>query len=45
VPIIRVGLVQPIVRMVVLIRPEGADARPTVRAVTGIVQDAISDHR
>jgi DNA-binding transcriptional LysR family regulator len=45
VPIIRVGLVQTIVRNVVLIRPEGADARPTVRAVTEIVQDVISDHQ
>jgi DNA-binding transcriptional LysR family regulator len=45
VPIIRVGLVQPIVRKVVLIRPEGADARPTVRAVTEIVQHVIGNRR
>jgi DNA-binding transcriptional LysR family regulator len=45
VPIIRIALVQEIVRKVVLIRPEGAGARPTVRAVTEIVQEVISDHR
>jgi DNA-binding transcriptional LysR family regulator len=45
VPIIRIALVQEIVRKIVLIRPAGADARPTVRAVTEIVQDVISDHR
>ncbi len=45
VPIIRIALLQPIVRKVVLIRPEGAGARPTVRAVTEIVQEVISDHR
>src|SRR4029453_12083567 len=41
VPIIRIALVQKIVRKVVLIRPAGADARPTVRAVTEIVQHVI----
>ncbi len=45
VPIIKIALVQEIVRKIVLIRPAGADARPTVRAVTEIVQDVISDHR
>jgi hypothetical protein len=45
VPIIRIALVQEIVRKIVLIRPAGADARPTVRAVTEIVQDVIGDHR
>lgn len=39
VPIIRIALVQEIV----LIRPAGADARPTIRAVAEIVQDGISD--
>jgi DNA-binding transcriptional LysR family regulator len=43
VPIIRIALVQKIVRKVVLIRPAGAEARPTVRAVTEIVQQVISD--
>lgn len=34
VAITRIALVQDVVRSVVLIRPEGSDARPTVRAVT-----------
>jgi DNA-binding transcriptional LysR family regulator len=38
VPIIRIALRQEIMRTVVLIRPEGSDARPTVRAVTEAVQ-------
>lgn len=41
VPIIRIALMQRIVRKIVLIRPEGANARPTVRAVTEIVQEVI----
>jgi DNA-binding transcriptional LysR family regulator len=45
VPIIRIALVQEIVRKVVLIRPQGATARPTVRAVSEIVQNVISDRR
>src|SRR5215213_1205155 len=45
VPIIRIALVQEIVRKIVLIRPAGAAARPTVRAVTEIVQHVISDRR
>jgi DNA-binding transcriptional LysR family regulator len=45
VPIIRIGLRQAVVRAVVLIRPEGSDTRPTVRAVTETVQQVISDHR
>jgi hypothetical protein len=45
VPIIRIALLQKIVRKIVLIRPEGADARPTVRAVTKIVQTVIGDRR
>ena len=45
VPIIRIALVQEIVRKIVLIRPAGAAARPTVRAVTEIVQHVISDGR
>jgi DNA-binding transcriptional LysR family regulator len=45
VPIIRIALVQEIVRKIVLIRPEGACARPTVRAVSEIVQEVISDNQ
>jgi hypothetical protein len=45
VPIIQIALKQEIVRNIVLIRPAGADARPTVRAVTEIVQHVISDRR
>jgi DNA-binding transcriptional LysR family regulator len=45
VPIIRIALLQPIVRKIVWIRPAGADARPTVRAVTEIVQNVIGDHQ
>jgi hypothetical protein len=45
VPIIRLAPIQEIVRKIVLIRRAGADARPTVRAVTEIVQDVISDRR
>jgi DNA-binding transcriptional LysR family regulator len=45
VPIIRIALLQKIVRKIVLIRPEGADARPTVRAVTEIVQEVIGGSR
>ena len=41
VPITRIALRQEIVRTVVLIRPEGSDARPTVRAVTETVQQVI----
>jgi DNA-binding transcriptional LysR family regulator len=41
VPIIRIALRQEIVRTVVLIRPAGSDARPTVRAVTETVQRVI----
>jgi len=41
VPIIRIALRQEIMRTVVLIRPEGSDARPTVRAVTETVQEVI----
>jgi DNA-binding transcriptional LysR family regulator len=45
VPIIRLAPIQEIVRKIVLIRRAGAGARPTVRAVTEIVQDVISDRR
>jgi DNA-binding transcriptional LysR family regulator len=45
VPIIRIALLQKIVRKIVLIRQEGADARPTVRAVTEIVQEVIGGSR
>jgi DNA-binding transcriptional LysR family regulator len=42
VPILRIALTQEITRKIVLIRPERADARPTVRAVTEIVEQVIS---
>jgi DNA-binding transcriptional LysR family regulator len=45
VPIIRIALLQKIVRKIVLIRPEGTDTRPTVRAVTEIVQEVIGGSR
>ena len=41
VPITRIALRQEIVRTVILIRPQGSDARPTIRAVTETTQPVI----